>query len=136
MSGTDSRIIYCWDTCVFLALLKREADKDIANLLAVAAEIETGQADLIISTIVLAELLEIIGDDRLVEQFNGFCRRPNVMLANVDPRVARKAASLRWLAKVPDERNNIKNLKTPDDLWKVRLIEEDFHRLMFDTGGM
>ena len=28
--------------------------------------------------------------------------------------------------------NNLENLKTPDDLWKVRLIEEDFHRLMFD----
>ena len=31
--------------------------------------------------------------------------------------------------------NNIENLKTPDDLWKVRLIEGDFHRLMFDTEG-
>ena len=29
--------------------------------------------------------------------------------------------------------NNLENLKTPDDLWKVRLIEDDFHRLMFDT---
>ena len=29
--------------------------------------------------------------------------------------------------------NNLENLKTPDDLWKVRLIEEDFHRLMFDV---
>ena len=28
--------------------------------------------------------------------------------------------------------NNLENLKTPDDLWKVRLIEEDFHRLMFE----
>ena len=28
--------------------------------------------------------------------------------------------------------NNLENLKTPDDTWKVRLIEEDFHRLMFD----
>lgn len=27
---------------------------------------------------------------------------------------------------------NLENLKTPDDLWKVRLIEEDFHRLMFE----
>jgi adenine-specific DNA-methyltransferase len=27
--------------------------------------------------------------------------------------------------------NNLENLKTPDDTWKVRLIEEDFHRLMF-----
>ena len=31
--------------------------------------------------------------------------------------------------------NNLENLKTPDDLWKVRLIEEDFHRLMFDIRG-
>jgi adenine-specific DNA-methyltransferase len=29
--------------------------------------------------------------------------------------------------------NNLENLKTADDLWKVRLIEEDFHRLMFET---
>ena len=28
--------------------------------------------------------------------------------------------------------NNLENLKTPDDTWKVRLIEEDFHRLMFE----
>ena len=28
--------------------------------------------------------------------------------------------------------NNIENLKTTDDLWKVRLIEEDFHHRMFE----
>ncbi len=27
--------------------------------------------------------------------------------------------------------NNLENLKDPDDSWTVRLIEEDFHRLMF-----
>ena len=32
--------------------------------------------------------------------------------------------------------NNLENLKTPDDLWKVRLIEEDFHRLMFEGEGV
>lgn len=32
--------------------------------------------------------------------------------------------------------NNLENLKAPDDTWKVRLIEEDFHRLMFDTEGV
>jgi adenine-specific DNA-methyltransferase len=31
--------------------------------------------------------------------------------------------------------NNLENLKAPDDLWKVRLIEEDFHRLMFEMEG-
>ncbi|MCK6443325.1 site-specific DNA-methyltransferase [Elstera cyanobacteriorum] len=32
--------------------------------------------------------------------------------------------------------NNLENLKSADDTWKVRLIEEDFHRLMFDTEGL
>ena len=32
--------------------------------------------------------------------------------------------------------NNLENLKALDDTWKVRLIEEDFHRLMFDTEGL
>ena len=32
--------------------------------------------------------------------------------------------------------NNLENLRGPDDTWKVRLIEEDFHRLMFDTEGI
>jgi adenine-specific DNA-methyltransferase len=32
--------------------------------------------------------------------------------------------------------NNLENLKTPEDTWKVRLIEEDFHHLMFDTENV
>ena len=31
---------------------------------------------------------------------------------------------------------NLENLRAPDETWKVRLIEEDFHRLMFDTTGL
>ena len=31
--------------------------------------------------------------------------------------------------------NNLENLKGPDETWKVRLIEKNFHRLMFDTEG-
>jgi adenine-specific DNA-methyltransferase len=31
--------------------------------------------------------------------------------------------------------NNLPNLRTPDERWKVRLIEEDFLRLMFDVEG-
>jgi adenine-specific DNA-methyltransferase len=32
--------------------------------------------------------------------------------------------------------NNLENLKTGDATWSVRLIEDDFHRLMFDTKGL
>jgi adenine-specific DNA-methyltransferase len=31
--------------------------------------------------------------------------------------------------------NNLPNVRRDDETWKVRLIEEDFHRLMFDTEG-
>ena len=31
--------------------------------------------------------------------------------------------------------NNLENLKAPADIWKVRLIEEAFHRLMFEPGS-
>ena len=34
------------------------------------------------------------------------------------------------------EQDNLENLKTPDNTWKVRLIEEDFHRLMFEIEGV
>ena len=36
----------------------------------------------------------------------------------------------------PNGGNNLENLKAPDDTWKVRLIEEDFHRLMFEMEGI
>jgi adenine-specific DNA-methyltransferase len=32
--------------------------------------------------------------------------------------------------------NNLENLKAADDAWKVRLIEEDFHRLMFESEAV
>jgi len=32
--------------------------------------------------------------------------------------------------------NNLENLRRPDETWKVRLIEEEFLRRMFDTQGM
>jgi adenine-specific DNA-methyltransferase len=31
---------------------------------------------------------------------------------------------------------NLENLKTSEDNWKVRLIEDDFHRLMFEMEGV
>ncbi|MDE0678673.1 MAG: hypothetical protein OXI11_00410 [Gammaproteobacteria bacterium] len=30
--------------------------------------------------------------------------------------------------------NNLENLKAQNDVWQVRLIEADFHRLMFENA--
>jgi len=32
--------------------------------------------------------------------------------------------------------NNLENLKKDEDTWKVRLIEEEFQRLMFDVQDL
>ncbi len=32
--------------------------------------------------------------------------------------------------------NNLENLKAPEDTWNVRLIEEDFFRLMFEIESV
>ena len=32
--------------------------------------------------------------------------------------------------------NNLENLHRPDQTWKVRLIEEEFQRLMFDVSDL
>lgn len=32
--------------------------------------------------------------------------------------------------------NNLENVRRPDEQWKVRRIDDEFHRLMFDTSGM
>jgi adenine-specific DNA-methyltransferase len=32
--------------------------------------------------------------------------------------------------------NNLENLRRPDQTWKVRLIEEEFKRLMFDAADV
>ncbi len=114
MSGNDKRTVYSWDTCVFLALLKREADKPLADIVAVATDIELGKADFVVSTIVIAEMLDLIDDLSLAAEFNGFLQRPNVLVVNVDPQIARRTARLRseWRASAtPDEKRNI---KTPD----------------------
>ena len=29
--------------------------------------------------------------------------------------------------------NNLENLRAPDDTWKLRLMEDDFHRVMFEA---
>ena len=32
--------------------------------------------------------------------------------------------------------NDLENLKQPGDTWKVRVVEDDVHRLMFDVEGV
>ena len=95
MAGTSNRVVYSWDTNVFLAHLKQEAGKPLEDIGAVADEIERGIADCVISVIVVAEMLDAIDDPQLATDFQEFMKRPNVELVNVYPKLARKTAELR-----------------------------------------
>lgn len=109
MSGSDGRTVYSWDTNVFLALLKREQDKPIDDIIAVAVEIETGKSDLVVSTLVIVEMLDIIDDQQLASDFHAFLHRPNVLMVNVDPEIARQTAKMRndWRKTSNTEPRNI-----------------------------
>ena len=59
-----------------------------------------------------------------------------------DPRISEWFAKRGYSAKASEfdliyvnSGNNLENLNPHDDTWKVRLIEEDFHRLMFEMEG-
>ena len=115
MSGGNSRVVYSWDTNVFLALMKKETDKSLPDIEAVADEIEQGKADLVVSTVVVVEMLTVFDDPALAVSFIAFLRRPNVLLVSVDFRVARKTAELRfqWRADQTHGSDN-RNIKMPD----------------------
>jgi hypothetical protein len=59
-----------------------------------------------------------------------------------DPRIPGWFAKRGYSAKASEfdliyvnDGKNLDNLKTHDNTWKVRLIEENFHRLMFEMEG-
>jgi SNF2 family DNA or RNA helicase len=57
----------------------------------------------------------------------------NLPVQVLDAKAYRDANSFR--SQYAGAGSNLEDLKTPDDLWKVRLIEEDSHRLMFEMEG-
>ena len=109
---SNQRPVYCWDTCVFLAHLKQESDKPLDDILAVANEIESDKAELIVSITTKMEILDVVEDESLAKALTKFLDRRNVMLVDVNPPVADIALQIRY--KANKAKPNPKNVKVAD----------------------
>src|SRR5436309_1117421 len=94
MSGNKPTQI-AWDSCVFLAWFKQEADKPLDQIEMVLKLIEKGRITLVVSAICAAEVLNESGGSDAGKQLLGFIKRDNVIPADADMRIAELAARMR-----------------------------------------
>ena len=102
---SNKRPLYCWDSCVFLAHFKSEADKPLADIRAVASEIDLDRADLLVSITTVMELLDVVSDKSIAAKFEKYLKRPNVALIDVNWVVAQSALNVRVIGKRHENRN-------------------------------
>ena len=93
---SDSRIVY-WDTCVFLAWLKNETrpNGEMAGLVSVVSEVNTGNLHLITSVTTMVEILYGRSGIDTTSRFYDLFKRSNVDAINIDERIATKAGEIR-----------------------------------------
>jgi predicted nucleic acid-binding protein len=94
MSGIEITRI-AWDSCVFLAWFQGEKDKPLGDIEELLRDVAEGRLTLVVSAIVGAEVLDRAGQNPVRNLFREFTRRPNVVAADVDFRIAELAADIR-----------------------------------------
>lgn len=107
-SSPEKRAVYSWDTCVLIAHLTNELDKPLEDIRAVAKDVDTDRADLVLSVTTLIEFEDLIDNERLSADFNGFLSRPNVLLVDVNVPVAKKTREVRMAARASTPTRSIK----------------------------
>ena len=95
MSGTRPK--YYWDACVWIAWLTAErayADH-LSNMEEYAAQADAGKIVLVTSSLTRGEILETKIGAQAATNFQDSLKRPNIVEASADPRVASLAGELR-----------------------------------------
>lgn len=102
---------YCWDSCVFIALLTGEArpDGEIDGMLEVVDLVDRHQAVIITSALVRTEVLEDNDDPAIRERLEYMFRRPSCVMIDVNAAISAKAGALRATCRAAG-----RSLKTPD----------------------
>jgi predicted nucleic acid-binding protein len=90
-----SRPLYAWDSSIFLAWLSEEQDKPLGGIDSVVQEIDGGTASLLVSVVAYSEILRARHTAEQIEIFEKFLERTNVIVADNDIRIARKAEHVR-----------------------------------------
>lgn len=93
---------YCWDTSVFLALLKGNQDnqspEEIMGLRAAVDDIHNRRANLVTSTLIFAEVLPAGMSEERYDVFRSFFLRENVSAWEVSASIAHRTGDVRTRA--------------------------------------
>jgi len=117
MNGSERRGLICWDSCIFLAWFNKESDKPLGEIERTLRLIVDQKLDLLVSVVSIVEVLDKAGASPAGTQLRGFIRRPNVILADVDPRVAIAASEIRTAGLAAYESGGLRQaIKIPDTL--------------------
>ena len=91
----SSKARYCWDTCVFIAWLKGEPDKPLADIRAVASKIDADDGILIVPVTIFTEMQRSKFSTSQWDQFEQALDRSSVIVANTTAAIAQQASLLR-----------------------------------------
>lgn len=91
------KLRYCWDSCVFISLLKGNdrTEEDLANLRKVERLVDDGEIVIFTSAITIIEVLECHLTQEQETAFRSLLRRSNVHPVSVSIRVAQRAREVR-----------------------------------------
>lgn len=111
--------VFYWDSCAFLALLKKESQHGADELPALehmAADFDQGLIYLATSTISLLEVLSADLEEVQREQFEGVIQRSNFVIIEASEPIMRVAAQIRrhYYGKVTDGDNKPLIVSSPD----------------------
>lgn len=117
MSGTKEPVLVAWDSCVWLAWFNAESDKPLESIRATLAESEAGKLTLLMSAVCFAEVLDIADSPDAGTKIRAYAKRKNVFRADLDFRIAEKAAEIRKRSIDANARGErIRKIRTPDAL--------------------
>ena len=111
MSG--NRPVISLDSCVFLAYFREEQDKPLDAIRHLIRSIEDQRVAVVLSAILLVEVLNKTPEEEVRSKFREFVKHSNVVVANVDGRIASLAADVR------DERLQAKRNNEPSCNLKI-----------------
>jgi predicted nucleic acid-binding protein len=137
MNGNS--LVY-WDACIFLALIKNETRKDIKDMQGVkefAGKIDKGEIGLVTSVITIPEVLESTLAKSSIDMFQEYLLRPELVLVDVNKRIANIAHGIRNYYQIQKQKDQIKTVAVPDAIHLATAISLNcavFHTFDGDGG--
>ncbi len=121
-----------WDSCVFYAVLKGEEHRsgELDLLEERLREFHEGILTIVASSVLLVEVRQSKLDSEQMNEFDQMLHRSNLVLADVNPSIAKRAATLR-----NELRNNQdRYLSTPDAIHVATAIEFEVEMWTTDSN--